>query len=257
MYIEIKEKQREIINSAIKRAGTYRKLSKKIDIPRASLVRYKQEGAIPEDRFSRIIGFLGVQESSLKTRKLEDNWRQKTGGLKCVKIKKKKGTFEDQLKRAQMSGAKKLKSWHQRMKKESPQEYYSIQYEKFKKIYGYKFLTKKGEKVRNKLEKDVADMLIKMKINYDYEKLVNVEKRWFFPDFVIDGKIIIECTAWKGETKAYQLLEKIEYYNKAKYTTFVVIPKHLYRKYKVLDKHLILGVEGLARVAQLVRARGC
>ena len=102
----------------------------------------------------------------------------------------------------------------------------------------------------------MADTLNKLGLNYKYEVLIKSEGRWFFPDFMIGEKIIIECTAWEGETKAYQLMEKIEYFKK-RYKVFVVIPKHLYRKYKILDKHLILGLDELARVAQLVRAIGC
>ena len=256
MYVELLENQKEIINSTIKKAGSYRKLAKKLKIPRASIVRYKQEGAIPKDRFQKIIRFLGIEESSIEIKELQDNWKQVLGGKACVKSKKEKGIFDEQLKNAQKLGTEGIKKWHKKMKEENPKEYHLKQYEKFKKIRGYKFLTLKGERVRNKLEKDVADTLNKLGLDYKYEVLIKSEDRWFFPDFMIGEKIIIECTAWEGETKAYQLLEKIEYY-KENYKVFVVIPKHLYMKYKILDEYLILGLDELARVAQLVRAIGC
>lgn len=256
MYIEILKNQKEIIDSAIEKAKTYRNMAKELDIPKASISRYRNLGAIPEKRFRRIITFLKLKESELKIIKRENNWKQILGGKRGVKLKKEKGTFTKQLKKAQKSGARKLKEWHKKMKKEDPEKYYSLQYEKFKKIYGYKQITENNEKVRNLLEKEVADKLKELKIKYEYEPLIKVGKRWFFPDFLIDDKIIIECTAWEGKEKAYQLRDKIRYFN-SKYKTFVVIPKHLYRKYKILDKHLILELDELARVAQLARAHGC
>lgn len=54
--------------------------------------------------------------------------------------------------------------------------------EKFKKIAGYKFITENGEKVRNNFEKEVADLLKKLGLDYKYESLVKVGNRYFFPD---------------------------------------------------------------------------
>lgn len=249
MYIKLVKNQKDIINSAIKKAGSYRKLSQVLNIPRSSLVGYKKGGAIPKNRFEKLINFLEIEKSSLETNKLEINWKQKLGGKACVKSKKEKGTFYSQLRDAQKSGVKGIKKWHRKMKKECPEKYYSIQYEKFKKIYGYKHKTIKGESVRNSLERDVANLLTEMGISYNYEPLVKIKNKWFFPDFVVGDKVILECTAWEGVTKAYQLLERIEHL-KEKYQVFVVIPKHLYIKYKILDKHLIKGLGELVPVAQ-------
>jgi len=249
MYIELLEDQKKILESAIKKAGTYRKLSKILEIPRASIVRYKQLGTIPEDRFKKIIKFLELNESSLKIKKLDKNWKQILGGKMCVKVKKEKGTFEKQLKKAQESGAKKIKKWHKFMKENKPKEYHLMQYSKFRKVNQYKFTTKKGERVRNKLEKDTADILHKLKIEYQYEPLVRISKKYFFPDFLINNKIIVECTAWEDEYKAYKLRDKIKYLKK-NYKVFVVIPKSLYSKYKILNRYLILGLDNLVPVAQ-------
>ncbi|MEO5355607.1 MAG: hypothetical protein H7835_20740, partial [Magnetococcus sp. XQGC-1] len=54
-----------------------------------------------------------------------------------------------------------LKTWHSKMKKQDPEKYHIIQYERFKKIGNYKLLTKNKEKVRNKLEQEVANILKK------------------------------------------------------------------------------------------------
>ena len=188
-------------------------------------------------------------KESLILEKLNDVWKQKIGGLKCVQAKIKKGTFERDLKMAQEKGAKKLKDWHKIMKKNKPEEYYQIQYSKFKKIGGYKYITENGEKVRNMLEKQIADILKKLNIEYEYEPLINSGNNYFFPDFLINKKIIIECTAWRGETKAYKLKDKIEHLKKL-YKVYVVIPKNLYSYYKILNNHLILGIDEFVPVAQ-------
>jgi len=133
------------------------------------------------------------------------------------------------------------------MKENSPEEYYLLQYSKFKKIGGYKYKTKRGEKVRNNFEKQVADILDKLK--YEYEPLIKIGKRYFFPDFLINKKIIIECTEWKGEIKAHKLKKKLKYLKK-EYKVFVVIPKDLYRYYKILNKDLIKGLDKFVPVAQ-------
>ena len=96
------------------------------------------------------------------------------------------------------------------MKMENPKKYYMMQYEKFKRIGGYKYRTNNGEKVRNELEKEVANLLKKNKIEYEYEPLIKSDNKYFFPDFLINNKIILECTAWRGEAKAYKLKELLQ-----------------------------------------------
>lgn len=256
MYIKIKNNQEKIIKKAIKKAKGYRKLEAITKIPKASLYRYEKLEAIPEKRFQGIIEFLEIKKSTLNLEILENNWKQKIGGKRCVETKKKKGTFQKDLKLAQEKGKEKIKEWHKKMKEKNPEKYHLMQYEKFKRIYGYKFTTKNKEKVRNKFEKDVADKLKKLNIKYEYEPFVKIDKKGFFPDFLISNKIIIEATEWQGKEKAYQLKEKIKILSK-RFKVFVIIPKHLYSKYKILDNNLILGIENLDLVAQLVRADGC
>ena len=245
-----KKKQEEILRKAILKAGGYRKLSKKINIPRSTLTGYINGQLIPEDRFKSLLKFIKVkQEDDFLFERLPDNWKQIKGGINCVISKKKKGTFERDMKNIQSIQSVNLKKWHKFMKQNSPQEYYLTQYSRFKKIGGYKFLTSRGEKVRNLLEKEVADYLFKKKINYEYEPLINVGSHYFFPDFLINKKIIIECTMWRGVEKAYKLRYKIDILKK-NYTIYIVIPKTLYSYYESLDNHLILGLDGLVPVAQ-------
>ena len=57
---------------------------------------------------------------------------------------------------------------------------------------------------------------------------------------------------WKGEKNAYKLKEKINALG-SKYQIYVVIPKALYRYYKILDNHLILGLDEFVPIAQTFR----
>jgi hypothetical protein len=250
MYIQLdKEKQKLIIKQSIAKAGSYRKLAKELKIPLSSICAYENGRVILKERFQKIISFLKLNQSKLDFKELDDNWRQVIGGKNCVKSKKQKGTYEEQLRKAQQSGALKLKDWHKSMKKNNPRKYYEMQHSKFKMIAGYKFIAKKGHKVRNLFEKKVADILHELNINYEYEPLVKSRGKNVFPDFVVNKKTILECTAWRNETKAYQLRDKIEYL-KNNYRVFVVIPKGLYRYYRILDKRLIHGLDEFVPVAQ-------
>jgi len=249
MYIRIKN-QKNFIQKAINKENSYRKLASKLNLPSSSVLRYKNGEAIPYERFKIIIKFLNVKnEESLIKERLEDNFKQKLGGLKCIEAKKSKGTFEKDMKKLQDIQSEKLKKWHKFMKENKPEEYYKIQYNRFKKIGGYKYRTLRGDFVRNKLEKDSADLLFNLKLNYQYEPLVKSDDKYFFPDFLINNKIIIECTSWRGDIKAYKLRDKIKHLEK-KYKVFVLIPKDLYSYYRILDNHLILGLDEFASVAQ-------
>lgn len=248
MFVKIKN-QRGIIKRAIEKAGSYRGLADKLSISRSSILRALAGSSMQSKNYNKIKDFLNIKEN-LIIEEFPDNFRQKLGGLECVASKKKKGTFSAEMKKWQDLQSKKLKKWHKTMKTNYPKEYYLLQYSRFKKIGGYKFLTKKGEKVRNLFEKQVADILYDLKIDYEYEPLINVGDNYFFPDFLINKKIIIECTMWKGEQKAYKLRDKIAILS-PKYEVFVVIPKTLYSYYRLLDRsHLILGLDDFDSVAQ-------
>ena len=242
---------KKIIEKCFKKAGNIRKLENEIKIPRSTLSDYHLEKRlINENNLRKLEKFLDIKIKKEEiVGKFSDNWKQILGGENCVKMKKKRGEFIGQLRTAQKKGALRLKEWHKKMKEEHPKEYYLIQYSKFKKIGGYKYKTDKGEFVRNNFEKEVANILNRLNIQYRYEPLINIKNKYFFPDFLINNKIIVEATAWKGETKAYKLKEKIEYL-KEKYGVYVVIPKNLYSYYKILNNHLILGLDEFVPVAQ-------
>lgn len=89
-------------------------------------------------------------------------------------------------------------------------------------------------------------------LSYKYEPLVKIGNRYFFPDFLINNKIIVECTEWRGFDKAIKLKSKIEFLKK-EYKVFVVIPKSLKRYYEILNRHLLLGTEALINELNMSR----
>ena len=246
MFVRLKN-HNEFLKSLIKKEGSYRRLAEKLDIPSPSFLPYSYGRLIPEERARRIIAFSGDVYEDMVEEVFENNFRQKLGGKGCVASKKKKGTFDRDMKRIQETQSKKLKMWHKNMKENSPEEYYKIQYSRFKKIGGYKFKTKNGERVRNLFEKEIADLLFDLGIDYEYEPLVNVGKRYFFPDFIVDENLIIECTAWRGEAKAYKLKEKASCLME-KYRFYVAIPKSLEKYYGVLADCLLVGPDAVTEM---------
>ena len=254
MFYRLKEgRLKDITSKAIKKAGTIYKLAEIIKISKSALSDYKNEKRRINSRdLELLLRYLKIRlAKSNITEALPDNWKQVKGGKECVKLKKRKGTFEESLIKARKKQSEKLRKWHKSMKTEKPEEYYKIQYNRFKKIGKYKLKTIKGEPVRNSLEKKVADILYKLKISYEYEPLVKSKEKYFFPDFLINNKIILECTMWRGNDKAVKLKEKIEFL-KENYKVYVIVPKSLNNYYKILNNHLILD-DKIVPVAQTFR----
>jgi len=239
---------RNIVFKALNKAGNIRNLEKAVKISRSALSDYYNEKrAIKQDNLDKLTNYLNIlfkEEDIIE--KLPNNWKQIKGGKRCVEEKKKNGTYLEQLKQCQKKGFDGTRLWHRNMKKNNPKKYYSMQYEKFKKIGGYKFMTLNGEKVRNNLEKETADILKRLRISYKYEPFVKIGSKCFFPDFLINNKIIIECTEWRGFDKAIKLKDKI-WYLKKRYIVFVLIPKPLKRYYETLNHRLLLGMDDLIK----------
>lgn len=251
MYILLKQsKLKNYIKQAIEKAGNYKKLSEKLNIPRQKIWSYqKNNPAINKKRLDEILKYLNKNISSEEIeKKLPDNWRQIIGGKNCVKKKIKNGTLKNQLEKSRQCIKKSLANWHKELKEKDPKTYYKIQYEHFKKIGNYKFVTKKGEKVRNILEKEIADILKKLKIPYEYEPLIKAGDNYFFPDFIINKNTIVECTMWRGYDKATKLADKINKLQK-KYKIYVVIPEKIKKYYELIKENLILGTKNFENLA--------
>jgi len=235
---------------AVSKAGSVRKLAKMINVNKSILFNCQQGlVAVSEENLKKIENFISttINEKDILI-KLPANWRQSIGGKNCVKSKLAKNTLNSQLMMARRSldlSGHNFSAWHKSMKKNNPQEYYQIQYTRFKKIGGYKYTAKGGEKVRNILEKNMADFFFDRKINYSYEPLININKHYFFPDFVVNDNVI-ECTMWRGYDKATKLAKKIKMLER-KYKVFVLIPEKLHRYYKKIDKNLLFTCEEVGK----------
>ena len=72
---------------------------------------------------------------------------------------------------------------------------------------GYNEKTGCGLSVRNKLEREVAEFLESLNVDFLYEPYINVNGKVYFPDFIVNSAVI-EVTAWKHPSK-----EKIAYLN--------------------------------------------
>lgn len=249
MFVKLLDgEENKLIEKAIKKAGSERKLARAIGIPISSIYQYKNEMMnLPKKRFKKLIKFLAVPQSGITSKIktiLPKNWGRIKGGIASVKAKKKNGTWKANLAKMKRGSSIKLKGWHKKMKKENPEQYYNIQFAKFKLVGKYKLTTIRGEKVRNRLEKTIADLLTKLKIDYEYETLVKGDKGYYFPDFKI-GSLIIECTMWKGKEKGYKLLRKVRDLEKNGFHMLVFVPEKLKRYYRVLDKYTITDLKML------------
>jgi hypothetical protein len=113
------------------------------------------------------------------------------------------------------------------MKKEKPQEYRQIQYGRIKQSLKYKH-EYSGQKYRNLLELEVAKILTEKGLQFEYEKLLSCNNKFYFPDFVVN-EIIIECTFWHNvEQKIAELEQKIAAYIKREFKLIVVITTQKY-----------------------------
>jgi hypothetical protein len=237
MYFLLRN-QEKIIKDAATKAGSERKLAKILKTVRASIYFYKHKNRpISEVVLHRLKEFLElneIQTEQIILKKLDQNWKQKIGGQNCYSLKIKSGKFQRNL--IKMKKASKL--MHKRMKKELGKDYFLEQYRRFKMIGGYKLKTKRGELVRNDLEKRIADKLFVHQIDYQYEPCVNAGKSHYFPDFKV-GNLVIECTKWRGFDKAPKLRKKIKDFKSAKYEVFVIVPSDLKKFYKSIEPYLI------------------
>lgn len=137
------------------------------------------------------------------------------------------------------SSSREMKKWHSKMKQNNPDKYYEIQHSRFRRVGNKKLKTKNGEFVKNKLELYFANLLFKNNIKYEFEPEIKISNKTYFPDFKV-GKILVECTYWKGKDKAIQLKKKNKTYKSAGFKPFVLIPKRLESFYKCIQKQIVM-----------------
>jgi hypothetical protein len=230
--------QEKIIDLAIQKAGSERKLAKILGVMKSAVYFYKyKKRTINETVFEKLMTFLQLEEIEIQQivlKRLDQNWKQVIGGKNCYMSKVKAGTYEKNL--AKMKRGSHL--MHKKQRRELGEKYFISQIERFKKIGTRKFKSKNGELVRNIWEKKIADKLFDFGIKYEYEPCVTVEEGYYFPDFKINN-ILIEVTMWRGFDKATKLKEKINNLTKSDYKVFVIVPENLRKFYRSIEKYLI------------------
>jgi len=78
VYIRLSQStQEDLIKEAVEKAGSFRRLARILKIPKGSIGNYQNGTTIPEDRFKKIIEFIGKNPNELRIEKLEHNWREK------------------------------------------------------------------------------------------------------------------------------------------------------------------------------------
>ncbi|MCP8308642.1 MAG: hypothetical protein H3Z53_09565 [archaeon] len=81
---------------------------------------------------------------------------------------------------------------------------------KSKTNFKRKVIGPRGEMMFNKLEQKVAMILLKIGVNYNYEKVFRVSNNHVIPDFVV-GNVLIECTYdTRVDWKARRIIERFE-----------------------------------------------
>jgi len=235
-----KDEQKKLILSAKAKLGSERKLARFLNTSKHSIYDYERGNrTLPYAIFERVVALTGFSPGYAT---LSDNWGQRKGGLA-----RPVEELAKHLAKVRNKAFENSRKWHARMKRESPREYYATQHERFRKIGGYKFRTKRGHPVRNRLELELADCLFLNGIDYEYEPYMRFGKRTFFPDFKV-GNIIIECTAWNGESKARELRGKIAVFKTGGYEATVLVPPNLQDVYKEVREYLVSSPQEVAEL---------
>lgn len=257
MRIRFQEgKQKWLVEKAIKKAGSERKLKKITKIPNQTINQYRNEYTyISEQRLNIILNFLKLDKEKIKDliqERLHDDWGRHKGGISLIYKHKENGTYDSYLHYLKKRAKKVFSKMHKEMKKQNPEKYYLSQYEKFKKIGKYKYITKRGEKVRNELEKNTADFLYSSGLKYKYEPYIFINNSAYFPDFKV-GKLILECTAWRGYLKVKKLKKKLKDFENEGFNVRFIIPPEITKFYKPFKDKIITDLNK-ASVAQTIRA---
>ncbi len=244
MFYKFKKgKQRELLQRAIKKAGSERKLAKSTKLPKGSISSIKLEKRVLSEKHAlEICNFLNISLNEMNYKeKLPHNWAQIKGGNILIMRKKENGTFQETVERLRKVTHKRLVEWHKYMRENEPKKYYTWQYERFKKVgRGYQYSLTNGTKVRNELEKEVGDYLIKHFNGVEYEPYINIKDKAYFPDFKYKN-VLVEVTEWKhpSEKRIKNLKRKCNDYEAQNYVLCFYIPRIFRKFYKFLKSPVI------------------
>ncbi len=238
--------QRKIILEMIEIAGSERSLAKYLNVSNGAIYRLKNENVtLSETMLQKIKSLLPMTALEYK-QILPDTWGQSKGGRNLIIKKKQSGTYPADMNRLHEASSKWARKWHQKMRATNPEAYFISQYERFKKIGGYKYRLLNGIPVRNRLEKQIGDYFCSNNIHFEYEPYLNVTGDAYFPDFIC-GSTIIEATEWNrpNPEKIDRLNKKIAAYKKAGLRVCFFIPENTRKFYKRLRSPVVSTVNEL------------
>lgn len=253
MRVKLKPKdQVSLFRSAIIKIGSERKLANKLNTSKGAIYHYKKsDTTLPYTIYLKILDLTNQNPDTIETKKIKNNWGQVKGGKNLIKIKKSNGTFQNTIEKLAKCSSNRMKKYHQESKQKDPESYYKKQFEIFK---GNKRSVSKlsKQKLRNYLELEVENRLIKLKLEFDYEPFLLIGKKAYFPDFMIK-KSIIEVTYWSrpSKEKINYLKKKVEDYKKAGYNIVFFVPPTHRNFYKCLGCSVITDFAKLEEYASV------
>lgn len=168
---------------------------------------------------------------------LPKNWGVILGGKRKVKLYGCNLTKEQKIKGGKRSGNTTLQKFGNKW-------LYQISSQggakslKTKNNFRRKITGPKGEKMFNKLEKEVAEILLDLKLGYEYEKILKIGKHHIIPDFVVNDNVVIECSYYSWiEKKVQELRKRIQLILRHTNMNKIILVTNLKLKEKY-DKHI-------------------
>ena len=126
---------KKLMTDAIKKAGSERKLCKKLGVSKGTVYALKNEKRmISEIYLKKVLEFLKKEDfMTLIEKKFEKNYGRRLGGKNSVEARKKKGIYKKNLSKMHKNSSIKMKQWHKTMKSNSPEKYEEWKYKRFNK----------------------------------------------------------------------------------------------------------------------------
>ncbi len=127
MYHKFKKgKQQSLVQRAITKAGSERRLAFMTNIPKGSIYVLKHEKRnLSRRNVVKFCTFLGITLSEMGySNVVSTNWGQKKGGMALVRKKQHEGTFRVAMEQLHIASSKWMKKWHRYMNKNELKRYY-------------------------------------------------------------------------------------------------------------------------------------
>ena len=191
--------QKEFFTKLIAKSNSsQRKLAKRLNVSRNSLKNWAEERMfLPENIFFDCVKILPEFFNYRKyiANIYPENWGQIKGGKARGKMKSNL-TLEMRIKGFRNANLKTVKR---------------------------RVLGPNGERMYNKGESKLAEILLKNNFEYKYEPVVNLGNKYSFPDFVVKNTIIERCgySDWPGYWN--RILQKTKLYEKHFKGKFIIV----------------------------------